>query len=74
MPKYGFQSGVLRCYLLVSSAFYYIHYKDKIIVLFRHQGYEKERFSGSICLNNFLERLYANDICGNFAYVISDEE
>ena len=59
--------GILKFYIQNSP----IH---KIIVLFRHQGYEKERFNGSIYLDKFLERLYANDIYGNIAYVISDEK
>lgn len=54
---------------------FYINHSPvrKIIVLLRHQGYEKERYHGLISLNEFLERLYANNIYGNVAYFISDE-
>lgn len=59
--------GILKFYIRHSPI-------RKIIVLFRHQGYERERFNGSISLDKFLERLYEKDIYGNIAYVISDEK
>ncbi len=44
----------------------------KIIVLFRHQGEERERISETPELNVFLEKLSSGEIYGNMAYCVTE--
>lgn len=56
---------IINFYLMKSP----IH---SIIVLFRHQGYEKERIHNAIDLNNFIYKLKLGKIFGNVAYIVKD--
>lgn len=44
----------------------------KIVVLFRHQGEERERISETPELNVFLEKLSSGEIYGNMAYCVTE--
>ena len=43
----------------------------KIIVLFRHQGYETEKIESCMPINVFLDKLINKGIYGNIAYILS---
>lgn len=42
----------------------------KIIVLFRHQGYENESIKACMMVNDFLDHLIKKEIYGNIAYIL----
>ena len=42
----------------------------QIIVLFRHQGHEKERFHNKLSAEDFLNRFINGSIYGNVAYIV----
>ena len=42
----------------------------QIIVLFRHQGHEKERFHNRLSIEEFLSMLVSKKIYGNVAYIV----
>ena len=44
----------------------------QIIVLFRHQGYEKERFHNKLSIKEFLHRFINGEIYGNVAYIVGE--
>ena len=44
----------------------------KIIVLFRHQGYEMESLKSCMTIKAFLDKLINKEIYGNIAYIISN--
>ena len=44
----------------------------QIIVLFRHQGHERERFHNKISIKEFLSMLVNKKIYGNVAYIIGE--
>lgn len=53
---------------------FYIHSSPikKVIVLFRHQGYENERFYEPLKLKNFISLFIGKKIYGNVAYIIGE--
>lgn len=53
---------------------FYIHHSPikQVIVLFRHQGYEKERIHEALTLDEFLSRFIEKSIYGNIAYIIHE--
>ncbi len=44
----------------------------QIIVLFRHQGHECERFHNRLSVEEFLSMLVNKDIYGNVAYIVGE--
>ena len=44
----------------------------QIIVLFRHQGHEKERFHNRLSIEEFLSMLVSKKIYGNVAYIVGE--
>ncbi|MBO5327705.1 MAG: hypothetical protein J6B04_00865 [Clostridia bacterium] len=44
----------------------------KIIVLFRHQGYETESIKNAMSVNDFLGKLINKEIYGNVGYILSN--
>lgn len=43
----------------------------KIIVLFRHQGYESGYIENDLPINSFIDKLINKEIYGNIAYIVS---
>lgn len=44
----------------------------QVIVLFRHQGYEKERFYNKLSVEEFLSMFDKRKIYGNIAYIVGE--
>lgn len=63
-----------KCNIIGDLVRFYIKQSPikQVIVLFRHQGHESERFHNKLSVEEFLSRLVNKRIYGNIAYIIGE--
>lgn len=73
---YGYQLFIEKEDKQVLSDIFNFYIKNspikKIIVLFRHQGYESGYIENNMSMNIFINKLINKEIYGNIAYILSE--